>query len=168
MKLSDGQYKFIMSWGSLGSQWGMNKTLAQIHGLFLITEDALCTDEIMETLKISRGNANMNIRALLDWGMIYKELIPGERKEYFIGEKDMWLILKRVMKVRKERELDPMLHIVKELKKSEGQNQSEESEKFIARLEEIEKFANQADKTLSTLLSSDESWFFSTFMRLMK
>ncbi len=168
MKLSEAQYRFIMSWGSLGSQWGMNKTLAQIHGLFLATEDALCTDEIMELLTISRGNANMNLHTLLDWGMIYKEHIPGERKEYFIGEKDMWLILKRVMKVRKEKELDPMLHMVQELKKAENENQTEESLAFVNRLEEIEKFAKQADKTLSTLLSSDESWFWSTFMKLMK
>ncbi len=168
MKLSDGQYKFIMSWGSLGSQWGMNKTLAQIHGLFLVTEEALSTDEIMETLKISRGNANMNVRTLVDWGMVYKELVAGERKEFFIGEKDMWLILKRIMKVRKERELDPMLRMVKDLKASEQNQKTEESEQFVERLNEIEQFATQADKTLSTLLSSDESWFWSTFMKLMK
>jgi DNA-binding transcriptional regulator GbsR (MarR family) len=56
MKLSQSQQKFIMSWGSLGSQWGMNKTLAQIHGLFLITNKALCTEDIMDALQISRGN----------------------------------------------------------------------------------------------------------------
>ncbi len=168
MKLTESQNKFIMSWGSLGSQWGMNKTLAQIHGLFLITDQALCTDEVMEALKISRGNTNMNIRTLIDWGMVYKELIAGERKEFFIGEKDMWLILKRVMKVRKEKELNPMLHILKELKSAEKQNDSEESDKILARLDEIEKFATQADKTLETLLSADESWFWSTFMKLMK
>ena len=101
MKLTEGQQKFIISWGSLGSQWGINKTMAQIHGLFIITNKPLCTDDIMEGLQISRGNVNMNVRTLIDWGMVYKEHILGERKEFYIGEKDMWLIMKRVMKVRK-------------------------------------------------------------------
>ena len=133
MELSEGQQKFIMSWGSLGSQWGINKTMAQIHGLFLITNKALCTEDIMNALQISRGNVNMNVRTLIDWGMIYKEHVLGERKEFFIGEKDMWLILKRVMKVRKEKELDPMLHLLSEIKQTEALNNKEESKEFTDR-----------------------------------
>ena len=168
MELSEGQQKFIMSWGSLGSQWGINKTMAQIHGLFLITNKALCTEDIMNALQISRGNVNMNVRTLIDWGMIYKEHVLGERKEFFIGEKDMWLILKRVMKVRKEKELDPMLHLLSEIKQTEALNNKEESKEFTDRLNAIEKFAMQADKTLDKLLKAEEHWFWGPFAKLMK
>lgn len=167
MQLSEGQQKFVFSWGSLGSQWGMNKTLAQIHGLFLVTDEALCTEDIMEALQISRGNANMNVRTLLDWGMLYKEHRMGERKEFFVGEKDMWLILKRVMKVRKEKELDPMLHLLSEIKQSEKEANDENSEAFVERLNSIEKFAKQADSTLDRLLKADEHWFWGPFAKLM-
>jgi DNA-binding transcriptional regulator GbsR (MarR family) len=168
MKLSQSQQKFIMSWGSLGSQWGMNKTLAQIHGLFLITNKALCTEDIMDALQISRGNVNMNVRTLIDWGMLYKEHVLGERKEFFIGEKDMWLILKRIMKVRKEKELDPMLHLLSEIKQAAETEHETDTKEFTDRLNAIEKFAKQADKTLDKLLKADEHWFWGPFAKLMK
>ncbi|MCD4795413.1 MAG: hypothetical protein K8R54_19435 [Bacteroidales bacterium] len=166
MKLNKTQEEFIKSWGSLGSKWGINKTLAQIHALFIITEIPLSAEEIMESLKISRGNANMNVRTLIDWGLVYKENRLGERKEYFVGEKDMWLILKRVMKVRKERELDPMLEVLKNLKKEE--EISSENELVSERLENIEKFASEADSLLSKFIKMDENWFWSTFIKLIK
>ena len=168
MKLTEGQQKFIISWGSLGSQWGINKTMAQIHGLFIITNNPLCTDDIMEGLQISRGNVNMNVRTLIDWGMVYKEHILGERKEFYIGEKDMWLIMKRVMKVRKEKELNPMLHLLSEIKQNESNSTTPESKEFLERLNSIEKFAKQADTTLDKLLKAEENWFWGTFAKLMK
>lgn len=166
MKLNNIQEQFIKSWGSLGSKWGINKTLAQIHALFIITETALSAEEIMESLKISRGNANMNVRTLIDWGLVYKENRLGERKEYFVGEKDMWLILKRVMKVRKEKELDPMLEVLRNLRKEE--EISSENELVAERLENIEKFASEADNLLGKFIKMDENWFWSTFIKLMK
>lgn len=168
MKLDEAQNKFIQSWGSLGSKWGINKTMAQIHGLFLITNEALSTEDIMERLHMSRGNVNMNVRTLMDWGMLYKETKIGERREYFIGEKDMWLILKRVMKVRKEKELDPMLRVLSELKNIDEGKDSEEGKEFTERLKSIEKFAIEADSTLDKLIKVDENWFWSTFVKIMR
>ena len=166
MKLNDTQKQFIKSWGSLGSKWGLNRTLAQIHALFLITEIPLSAENIMEKLKISRGNVNMNVRTLIDWGLVYKQNKFGERKEYFEGEKDMWFILKRVMKVRKERELDPMLDVLRNLKKEEESNSDN---KIVAeRLESIEKFATEADSLLGKFIKMDENWFWSTFIKLIK
>ena len=162
MKLDKTQIEFITSWGSLGSQWGLNKTLAQIHALFMITDQPLSTDDIMETLMISRGNVNMNVRTLIDWGLVYKENKLGERKEYFIGEKDMWLIFKRVLKVRKERELDPMLELLRDLKNRDTDKHTREQ------LENIEKFATEADSVLDKFLRMDENWFWSKFIKLLK
>ena len=89
MKLTEGKEKFIQAWGTLGSSWGINRTMAQVHALLLIAPESLCAEDIMEELNISRGNANMNIRALMDWGLVSKELKSGERKEFFSAEKDI-------------------------------------------------------------------------------
>ena len=97
MDLQEGKEKFIQSWGALGSNWGINRTMAQIHALLLISPEALSADEIMKELQISRGNANMNIRALIDWGLVYKELKTGERKEYFVAEKDIWIVFQNII-----------------------------------------------------------------------
>ena len=103
MNLAEGKEKFIQSWGALGSNWGINRTMAQIHALLLIAPQALSADEIMEELKISRGNANMNLRALIDWRLVYRELKTGERKEYFVAEKDMWEVVKNIIVQRKKK-----------------------------------------------------------------
>ena len=70
MTIQEGRDKFIQSWGALGTSWGINRTMAQIHALLLISPEPLCAEEIMEALQISRGNANMNLRALMDWGLV--------------------------------------------------------------------------------------------------
>ena len=72
MQLTEAKEKFVQSWGSLGSQWGINRTMAQIHALLLVSHEALSTEDIMETLQISRGNANMNIRELINWQLVQK------------------------------------------------------------------------------------------------
>ena len=68
MEWQEGKDKFLQAWGTLGTSWGINRTMAQIHALMMISPRALSADEVMEELQISRGNANMNIRALMDWG----------------------------------------------------------------------------------------------------
>ena len=90
MKLTESREKFINAWGTLATSWGINRTMAQVHALLLVSPDPLSTEEVMEELKISRGNANMNIRTLIDWGLLFKETKAGERKEFFRAEKDLW------------------------------------------------------------------------------
>ena len=73
MNLEEAKNKFIQSWGTLGSQWGINRTMSQIHALLLVSAEPLSAEDVMEQLNISRGNANMNLRALMDWGLVTKE-----------------------------------------------------------------------------------------------
>ncbi|MCB0579086.1 MAG: transcriptional regulator [Phaeodactylibacter sp.] len=166
MTLKEGKEKFIQSWGALGSSWGINRTMAQIHALLLISPEALSAEEIMEELQISRGNANMNIRALIDWGLVFKELKPGERKEFFVAEKDMWEVVKNIIIQRKKRELEPMLRVLDEI--SSVDPESEEAEEFVEIIREIKLFSNKADSTLDTLVKSDSNWFVGTFMKMIK
>ena len=166
MDLTEAKEKFIQSWGALGSSWGINRTMAQIHALLLISPEALSADDIMEGLKISRGNANMNIRALIDWGLVYKELKPGERKEFFIAEKDMWKVVKNIITQRKKKELEPMLRVLDELSSVEGKDA--ETEEFIKVIQDIKLFSNKADSTLDSLVKADSNWFVGTFLKMIK
>jgi len=166
MTLKDGKEKFIQSWGALGSSWGINRTMAQIHALLLISPEALSAEEIMEQLQISRGNANMNIRARIDWGLVFKELKPGERKEFFVAEKDMWEVVKNIIIQRKKRELETMLRVLDEISSVDAE--SEEAKEFVEVVREIKLFSSKADSTLDTLVKSDANWFVGTFMKMIK
>lgn len=165
MEIQEAKQKFIQAWGTLGSNWGINRTMAQIHALLLISHDSLCADDIMQILKISRGNANTNIRALIDWGLVFKELKPGERKEYFIGEKDMWNVFKQVIKHRKEKELEPILKVLTDVNKVDSS--STETEEFLKIISAIQLFANQADKTLDKLVKSDFDWIMKSLFKVL-
>lgn len=168
MQLEEAQHKFIQSWGSFGSQWGINRTMAQIHALFLITPESMSTEEVMDALKISRGNANTNIRSLIEWGLLYKEFKIGERREFFIGEKDIWTIAKRIIKMRQQKELLPMLQILGQLQTTDIKSESkpEELEHFIKQINDINDMAIKADKTLTRVSTSEKSWFMKTIMKL--
>jgi len=108
LTLAEAKAQFIQTWGVSGASWGVSKTLAQVHALLLVSPAALSTEDLMEQLSISRGNASMTVRDLLDWGLIYKELKPGERREYFVAEKDMLQVTRCIIRARKRRELDQM------------------------------------------------------------
>ncbi len=166
MDLNQGKEKFIQSWGTLGSNWGINRTMAQVHALLLISPKALTAEEIMEQLKISRGNANMNIRALIDWSLVHKELKPGERKEYFSAEKDMWEVVRQIIIHRKKKELEPMLKVLDDIVSVESQ--CPQSEEFCKVVRDIKLFSNKADSTLDKLVQADSNWFIGTFMKMVK
>src|SRR6267142_1921195 len=106
--------KFIHSWGEMGSKWGINKTMAQIHALLMAHEQPLSTDEVMQQLQISRGHANTNLRGLVDWGIVRRVFVKGERKEYFQSEKDVWTMFCRIARERKKREVEPVIGTLQE------------------------------------------------------
>ena len=158
MQYKDARHRFIQAWGTLGSNWGINRTMAQIHALLLISEKPLSTEQIMEDLSISRGNANMNLRALIDWGIVFKELIPGERKEYFRSDKDVWALARQIARERKKRELEPIQHILNQIKEVEGEPGAE-LEEFKQVTEDLRDFAGKASGILDTFIMSDNKWW---------
>ena len=168
MELQEAKDKFIQAWGTLGSQWGINRTMTQIHALLLVSAEPLSADDIMEQLQISRGNVNMNVRDLIDWGLVFKVLKPGERKEFFSAEKDMWKVFRQVVKERRRRELEPVFGILDEVAKVQGDPKDPDYKAFVEPIKDIQKIASRADSTLETLIKADESWFFTTLMKMMK
>jgi len=168
MKLNEAKQQFIQSWGILGSQWGINRTMAQVHALLLVASAPLSTDNIMEELSISRGNANMNVRDLMNWGLVDKIIVQGDRKEYFSAEKDIWKVATKIMYQRKKRELDPMLKVLNQLTDIEGDKRTAEVKAFTESIESIKKFAGQAEKTMDVMIKAEENWFWSSFLKLIK
>lgn len=100
--------QFVLLWGEMASAWGINRTMAQIHALLYAESDPLDTDAIMEQLSISRGNANMNLRNLLQWQLIHKVHFKGQRKDYYTAEKDVWNIVSMIVRERQVREIEPI------------------------------------------------------------
>lgn len=168
MKLAEAKSQFINTWGSLGSDWGINRTMAQIHALLLISADPLCAEEVMQQLNISRGNTNMNLRELINWGLVSRTIITGERKEFFIAEKDIWKVSRLIIKERKKRELEPMISFLENVSHVEGDTNDKDTKTFLDTIGNIKKFSQQADGYLDTLIKADENWFFGTLLKLFK
>src|SRR5437763_8891631 len=112
--LRNAQDTFIRRWGEMGQTWGMNRTMGEIHALLYIAAQPLCTDDVMERLHISRGNASMSLRALCDWGIIRRLHKRGERREYFESLSDVWEMFSIIAAERKRREMDPVLETIKQ------------------------------------------------------
>lgn len=168
MKLQEAKNQFIQAWGTLGSKWGINRTMAQLHALLMVSADPMSTEEMMEALNISRGNVNMNIRDLMDWGLVEKMHKPGDRKEYFWAEKDVWKIARQIAKERKKRELEPILKILEQVSDVDGDKKDKHVKAFTESINGIKRMAHHADKTLETMIKAEENWFFSNLLKLFK
>lgn len=165
MKLNEQQLKFVQTWGTLGTNWGINKTMAQLHALLMISEKALSTEEMMDTLQISRGNTNMNVRALVEWGLATKEMIAGDRRDFYSGKKDIWVVARQIAKQRRKRELEPVIAALVEIK---GETEdTKENKELLDRVNDIEDFAIKVDKMLEKFEKSDENWFYKVLLKLV-
>jgi DNA-binding transcriptional regulator GbsR (MarR family) len=107
--LQEARERFIALWGQMGSSWGIPRTMAQVHALLFIVGRPMNTDEVMEGLAISRGNASMTLRRLVDWGIVSRVHRRGDRKEYFLAELDVWKMFRTILAERKKQEIDPLL-----------------------------------------------------------
>ncbi len=122
----------------------------------------------MELLSVSRGNTNMNVRELMDWNLVNKVIVPGERREFFTAEKDIWKVATLIMYQRKKRELDPMVKVLQQLSEVDGDPEGAELKAFTETVTNIKKFAGQAEKTLDTIIKAEENWFWGSFIKLFK
>ena len=166
MQFQEAKSKFIQTWGALGSQWGINKTMAQIHALLMVTPDALSMEDIMGELHISRGNTSMNLRSLMDWGIVFKEYKPGERKEYFSAESNIDELARKIAKERSKREIKPTLRVLKDVTNIDT-SASSEAAHFKAKTEELYDFVSRADNMLEKITEQKENWITKTIIKLM-
>ena len=167
-KLALARDEFITQWGAMGSAWGINRTMAQIHALLLVTERALSTDEIMDDLKISRGNANMNLRDLAGWGLIRSVIRKGERREYFEAEKDVWKMFCTIVRERKRREIRPAINVLKDCIERTDALASPEAVAFTRQTKALCEFMEMADGVLSKVVRSQESSIVPWALKFLK
>jgi len=106
--------RFVLHWGEMASAWGIPRTMGQIHALLYLSPEPRSMDEIMERLRISRGNASMNLRSLEEWGVIQRVHFRGDRREYFRSLTDVWELFHSIVQGRKRREFDPMMRSLRQ------------------------------------------------------
>lgn len=167
MTLNEAKQQFIDTWGALGSEWGINKSVAQVHALLLSSSDPLSTDEIMERLVISRGNANMSIRQLIDYGIVYKKHIAGDRKEYFIAEKEVLKWAMKIAVMRKKKELDPVINILKDITKATTNDKTEEGKEFHQTVKDIQVLTDQLETIANKIFSSNRGELLIKLLKLI-
>ncbi len=167
MEYIEAKKKFVQTWGALGNQWGINKTMAQIHALLMVSNEAISMEDIMDELQISRGNASMNLRALMDWGIVYKEYKAGERRDYFTAEQDLDELAVKIAKERSKREIKPALKILKEVS-SISANKTEEEKHFITQTSKLYDFVLKADNMLEKITEFKDNWLGRLVIKIMK
>lgn len=166
MKLEESKEKFIQTWGTFAVNWGINRTMAQIHAFLLTSNEPVSTDDVMENLQISRGNANMNLRALMDWGIVRKELIKGDRKEYFVADKDVWYLFKQITKERRKREIEPVIEFLETLQNID--ESSEEAKEFGKLMKDFASVSTKINNIMELAIKSDEHWLVGKITNMIK
>jgi DNA-binding transcriptional regulator GbsR (MarR family) len=138
MKLTSPVEKFILHWGEMGTRWGINRTVAQIHALLYISPKPLNAEEIAETLGVARSNVSNSLRELQSWGIVKVVHIMGDRRDHFETMNDVWEMFRTVLEERKKREIDPTAAFLRECLSEVGKSSTENHTK--ERLKELSDF----------------------------
>jgi len=140
------QDRFVAVWGQMAGAWGISRTMAEVHALLYISGEPLCTDDIMERLDISRGNASMSLRALLDWGIVERAHKRGDRKEYFHCEQDVWTMFRAIVRERIKREVDPLLASLHEIRDMTAPSRAAGADEHNQRVDALLDFFTTVEK----------------------
>src|ERR1041385_6000991 len=155
--LNEARDQFVSQWGVIGSAWGVNRTMAQIHALLITAPVALSTDDIMQELKISRGNAHSNLRDLVSWGLVRSVVRKGERKEYFEAEKDPWKMFCIVIRERRRRELRPAMEVLQKCAERTKGLKGAEAATFNKQIKALGTFLDLTDNVITKISRSEQS-----------
>lgn len=112
VELSPAIRQFILHWGDLGGQWGVNRSVAQIHALLLVSDAPLNAEDIAVSLGLARSNVSNSIKELVTWNLVKRAPVAGDRRDHFVAESDMWEMVSRIVAMRKARELDPAAEVL--------------------------------------------------------
>ena len=163
MKITPTIQKYILHWGEMGTKWGVNRTVAQIHALLYLAPDPLPAEDIVELLSVARSNVSNSIKELQSWGLVSVEHVLGDRRDYFTAKGDTWEMLMTIMEERKRREIEPTLTLLRQC--------VIEMENDKATPKEVK----QKIETMLTFMTTLTEWFDdiiklpkSTLQRLMK
>ena len=157
--MTNARREFVDLWGQMANHWGINRTMAQIHALLMISHEPLTAEQIMDELQISRGNVSMNLRDLINWGIVRRTSLPGDRRDFFVTEADVWSMFQIILRERKKRELDPLLSRLDEClvhagKKPETSDDKLPHDTYVKRVTELRDFFATFDRISSALLDN--------------
>ncbi|HEX3320446.1 MAG TPA: MarR family transcriptional regulator [Terriglobales bacterium] len=148
-QLNQIQRRYILHWGEMGTRWGINRTVAQIHALLFLSASPVSAEDIATTLNIARSNVSTSIRELESWGLVRPVHLLGERREHYESLKDVWEMFRVIVEQRKKREVDPTVRMLQEslaeLNKAEGQAYTRE------RLQDMSEFFDTVNTVYSEL-----------------
>jgi len=167
-KLQQIKDEYISQWGILGSNWGINRTMAQIHALLMVSSQPLSTDEIMEELQISRGNAHSNIKELINWQLIRSIMKKGDRKEYFEAEKDTMKVFSHVARERKRREIEPLLDFLNNILKESKNLKGAEAKAFRSQIKDLQEFSSLGSKVMEKFSKMGQGSLIRWSMKFLK
>jgi DNA-binding transcriptional regulator GbsR (MarR family) len=114
MTLAPTIQKYILHWGEMGTRWGVNRTVAQIHALLFLSNRPLPAEEIADTLNVARSNVSNSLKELQGWGLVRITHMAGDRRDHFVALQDVWEIFRVIVEERKKREIDPTLTVLRE------------------------------------------------------
>lgn len=155
--------EFVLRWGDLGGQWGVNRSVAQIHAFLYLSDRPLTAEEIADTLGLARSNVSNSIKELTGWKLVRRVPVMGDRRDHFEAEADLWQILTRIAQGRKEREIDPAVSAINSvLKAAEGDPKI--SKVARQRLNEMQNFMGTLDSWFGQMLNVEPK----VLMRLIK
>ena len=165
--LTQARDEFVAQWGTMGNAWGVNRTMAQIHALLMTSDRALTTDEVMEDLKISRGNAHQNLRELVGWGLVRSVIRKGERKEYFESEKDVWRMFCIVARERKRREIEPALKAHRACEEQTRSLRGDKAAAFNKQIRALSEFVGQTEAILDRISRMEGSSIMPVLLKIL-
>lgn len=134
MNLSATEQKFVLHWGEMGTRWGVNRTVAQIHALLFLARQPMPAETIAETLGVARSNVSTSLRELQSWRLVRVSHVLGDRRDHFLALQDVWEIFRIILEERKRREIDPTLSVLRECA-IEGAQDAELDDEVLARMQ---------------------------------
>jgi DNA-binding transcriptional regulator GbsR (MarR family) len=138
-KLSSVQQKFILHWGEMGTRWGINRTVAQIHALLFISPKPLNAEDIADTLSVARSNVSNSLKELQGWGIVRMVHVLGDKRDHFESMKEVWEMFRVVLDERKKREIDPTIAMLRDCV-AEAEKDKETDEYTEQKLRELADF----------------------------
>lgn len=147
MNLSDIEQRFVLHWGEMGTKWGINRTVAQIHALLYLSPKPLNAEEICATLSVARSNASNSLHELQGWGIVKIVHVLGDRRDHFECLIDVWEMFQIILDERKRREIDPTLALLRELKEAGKETSTKDA------------YTNERVGEVLSLLESMSSWY---------
>ena len=149
---SSAKAQFVLYWGDMGGQWGVNRSVAQIQALLFLSAQPLNAEQISDQLGIARSNVSNSLKELVGWKLIRRVPKPGDRREYFEAETDVWEIAMRIAQGRKEREIDPAMRVLADCIAAAGEEDTPDPV-ALKRMQDMQEFLNTVDGWYSQMMS---------------